>query len=86
MRGKIGLGMLVLAAGCTVQAPPAPAPPPANAGPGPRALYAQQMCSREAIQKCPAATTYCESFRRSYIEACMIRDGVPPEYVMVLTR
>lgn len=88
MRSRAIFAAVIVLAGC-VAPPPAPAPePPKLTGKetnGEKVLMAQQYCVALASHECPAGgTLYCDAFRRSYVKNCMVRAGVPPEYILVL--
>lgn len=79
---------VVLLAGC-VAPPPAPPPAPGSLkfnGPGSSPVSIHIKCQDAAIRQCPRDTVYCRSYQRSFIEACMIENGVAADYIWLLTR
>lgn len=54
--------------------------------PGPEAMRVLGECQRVADYNRPDSTTIVgEAYHRSFNKACILSNGVPPEYVMVLT-
>lgn len=89
MRRLVLCGLLALAA-CSASPPPAaaPVPPPQMTGNEPigeKVAMAQQYCTSQANAQCGAGTIRCDAFRRAFVKNCLIRVGVPPDYVIALT-
>lgn len=62
------------------------------------AAYAQQltgeqigqiygMCQDAAFRKCPPnnTTIYCRTYVPGFIKMCLMKNNVPPDYIMMLT-
>ncbi len=79
-------------AGCSA-APtvPLPSAPPkfamssANSA-GDQVSEIYRYCLAAAAQSCPAATIRCDSYRPAYVQGCLLKGNVPPEYITALIR
>lgn len=87
------LGVIVVAlalCGCTatpqVQNPPPASPPPrtADMSVGDHATRTHQACMGAALTNCPGFGARCTAYQDAYTRTCMIRAGVPADYVLVL--
>lgn len=88
MRRLMLCGLLALAACSSSPPPAAPVPPPRMTGKetiGEKVAMAQQYCSAQANAQCGAGTIRCDAFRRAFVKNCLIKVGVPPDYVIALT-
>lgn len=81
----------LLLAGCTPQpvaktgAPPKAPKLTGQETKGQVAMLARQYCGDLAEYQCPGFGRYCTGYQRVFIRSCMIKVGIPPEYVIALT-
>lgn len=95
MRVFIAGAFGLLLAGCNQAAqtmpgefPPPPPPQLSNLSkePGTRALQVHAYCQNVAYTQCSRPSVYCESYRKNYLQSCMIGEGVSPDFVFLLAR
>lgn len=77
-----------LASACTAPPrPPEPKPPvfTGNETLGEKVSMAHQYCRALGNHQCPGATLRCDAYRQAFVKGCLVKVGVPPDYIAVLT-
>ena len=50
---------------------------------GDQAAKIFDACAKAAQKQCPRNSIYCDSYRRSFVKVCMVRNDVPPELIII---
>jgi len=51
---------------------------------GEQVAQAYADCAEQAQANCGRSTIRCNAYRREFVKVCLIRRGVPPEYIGAL--